>query len=319
MNSSFTKNKLIKPLAKAILMLAAIAFCFAMAELYFTFGFIRSDGFNQTNSSKRWIKKYWSGNSFGYRDTDHDLVNLNKKKVVFVVGDSFAAGHGINDVKKRFVNRLRERLGPTWNLVMIAQLGWTTHDEILALDKYPASADLIILSYCLNDIAYASHQHSFNAPPFELEPPRHFRALINRSNFANFLYWLVFRMSHGDLWAKQWDYFQEAYGNAEIWKTHEEELLDFENVAKKKKARLLVIIFPQPGMLDWSRPIVAKLADFFVRNQIDYLDLTPIFENQPISRLVVNALDYHPSEWVHGRVANLIYEHLEKTNRLEGR
>ena len=49
------------------------------------------------------MTKYWKPiNSYGYRDIEH--VNLKEKKLPFVVGDSFVAGHGIKNYKDLFSN-----------------------------------------------------------------------------------------------------------------------------------------------------------------------------------------------------------------------
>jgi hypothetical protein len=64
-------------------------------EGIFAYAFVQSDGFGFTLASKRWSHNYWNPiNSYGYRDYEPEW----RDKIVFVVGDSFVAGHGIKKI-----------------------------------------------------------------------------------------------------------------------------------------------------------------------------------------------------------------------------
>ena len=80
---------------------------------------------------------------------------LQGKRLVFVVGDSFVAGHGIKDVSDRFGDRLGEGLGDPFRVVTLAQNGWNSEDEfdaIRATSRRHRIPEIVVLSYFLNDI-----------------------------------------------------------------------------------------------------------------------------------------------------------------------
>ena len=82
---------------------------------------VSSDAFGHTLASRQWFAKYWKPiNSFGYRDIEHDLKNLGGKKLLFVVGDSFVAGHGITNPRDRFSDVLGAQLEENWEVFKIS-------------------------------------------------------------------------------------------------------------------------------------------------------------------------------------------------------
>ena len=103
---------------------AAIALCLLATEIYFRLFFFRSDNMGMTKPNHLWFKKYWHPiNSLGYRDREWSPEDLSQKRVVAVVGDSFAAGHGIQKTQDRFGDVLGNLLGNRWAVVNIAQCG----------------------------------------------------------------------------------------------------------------------------------------------------------------------------------------------------
>jgi hypothetical protein len=88
---------------KVSLSVSTIIYLFLALEILFYSSFAVSDTFGFTLASRRWEERYWRPiNSFGYRDVEHNLTELGNKKVLFVVGDSFVAGHGISQTENRF-------------------------------------------------------------------------------------------------------------------------------------------------------------------------------------------------------------------------
>ena len=104
--------------------------------------------------SQRWFEKNWKVNSLGYRDIEHD--SYDNRQIIFVVGDSFVAGHGIARPGDRFSDLLQKRLGDRYVVVNIAQNGWNTPEEYQAIISYPRKPNRIILSYFINDITDAA-------------------------------------------------------------------------------------------------------------------------------------------------------------------
>ena len=81
-------------------------------ESFFRAFVVYPDGFSYTLASQKRLAEYWKPiNSFGYRDIEHDLSSLGSKKILFVVGDSFVAGQGIDNPRDRFSDVLAAQLG----------------------------------------------------------------------------------------------------------------------------------------------------------------------------------------------------------------
>src|SRR5882724_32510 len=90
------------------------------AETRFRFLMDTTDSLGFTKISERWVARHWHVNGAGCRDNIEYAAALQpgRRRVSFV-GDSFTAGHGINDVNARFANRLRA-LHPDWEVHLLA-------------------------------------------------------------------------------------------------------------------------------------------------------------------------------------------------------
>ena len=120
------------------LVLALNAVLFSLAALDAgLFLFLRqSDGFNLTISSRNWFADHWNPvNSLGYRD-DEPAPPGPGRTAVLVLGDSFAAGHGIDDYRDRFSNLLGKQLGGAFAVYNASDIGWDSTDELGALERY---------------------------------------------------------------------------------------------------------------------------------------------------------------------------------------
>lgn len=107
-----------------------------LLEIIFSKWVIQSDGIGYTLSSKLWFKKYWYPiNSFGFRDNDHKKIE--GKKIVIIIGDSFAAGPGIKKYTDRFSNVLQNLLGNNYEVINISRNGWSSEDEYNGIQSYP--------------------------------------------------------------------------------------------------------------------------------------------------------------------------------------
>lgn len=126
-------------------------------ELGFKLFVIQSDGFGHTLAAQRWFEKYWGPtNSFGFRDREFSETDLASTEKLFVVGDSFVAGLGINDPEERFSNHLRRWLAPDWSVCNLGRMGWNTRQELDAIRSFPIKPDLVVWSYYINDIENAA-------------------------------------------------------------------------------------------------------------------------------------------------------------------
>lgn len=276
---------------------------------------IRSEGMGLTLAAERWKNKYWHPiNSLGYRDVEHDSESFEGRRALFVVGDSFMAGYGIDDPEDRLANTLARELGEDWKIVLIARCGWDTTDEYEAVLAYPHRPDAILLSYFVNDIRGARVAVGLVKDKFTYVSKPHWRIrpYVEKSSLCNFAYWELYR---SNLWPKtlEYDYGEDlrsCYESEAIWRHHEQELLAIISYAGMKDIMLSVIVWPHLMHIEESKALTSRVVRLFQEQGVPVLDLVPHFEKRNLRRLVVNTLDAHPNEAVHAEVARLVLQKL---------
>jgi hypothetical protein len=307
-------RKLCVNLSVTLVTLLIVLIC---AEVFFRFFVAQSDSFGFTLSQKNWDERYWHPiNSLGYRDIEHTHNSLSGKKILFVVGDSFAAGAGIKLCKDRFSDCLQERLGNKWAVINIAVSGWATVQEQNAQLDYPfADPDVIIFSYYINDIEAACAAAGISRPLF-IEPPSSiFKQLINSSYLLNYFYWRLYRFSDDrDLNKTYWRYINRCYADEKSWAIHKNELLQVCNYSKAYNKRLLVVVFPELTNIQGSRLITDKVAGFLKQQGVEVLDLALLLPGRETKELVVNNFNSHPSVLLHHEIADRLTEILISRN-----
>ena len=318
LRSVWTKPSWFRSLLMRASLSISITICIFFAlEIIFYSSFAVSDTFGFTLAWQRWSEKYWHPiNSFGYRDVEHRPSEFEGKKVLFVVGDSFVAGHGISRIEDRFSNILQRNLGEQYVVVNIARNGWDTADEYQAILAYPHKPKKIILSYFVNDILGASRGLGYGSP-IRVEPPSNgiVRYITNHSYSLNFAYWRLYRFHNKDLGEKYWDYLQSSYSNQDIWEAHEAELFKIVTYAQEQHIDLMVVVFPILTRVKGSAVLTSKVAEFFQRHGVPVLNLEPLLEGRDPNSLVVKSLDAHPNEAVNREVAELLTRAMQADSR----
>ncbi len=282
----------------------SVMFLFVALEVIFAVFVIQSDRYGFTLSSQLWFKKYWYPiNSYGYRDIEHTWDDDN---ILFVVGDSFVAGHGINHISERFSGALQDNLGPEWTVAVLANNGWGPRRAYKALVKHPKTPKRIIVSYYINDIESAARANEFFRPEGIIKfPSKNTLVVINNSYFINWVYWRLYRGGSGSAY---WDYIKQAYQNERIWKTHEIDLFNLIRYANRINSDILFVLWPNLQSIDESLPLTSKVASFLQRNNTKYVDLSRYLIRREANTLVVNKLDSHPNAVIHAEVGQLLYE-----------
>ncbi len=292
-------------------------FLFLGVEYYFSTRYAVSDTFIFTLSSRLWFEKYWRPiNSMGYRDVEHSPESFNGKKVLFVVGDSIVAGHGIEDIKDRFANLLADELGNKWRVVVIAKNGWGTVKEGRAIRNYPRRPDVIILSYYINDIDETVRRLTGSSLPIEprIELNDTVEKIIAKSYFINALFWRYYRRKIG---SPYWGFLYESYKNQRIWREHLTELKYIIDYSKSKRSKLLVVVWPKLNQIEKSEFFTSRIVDYLKSENVPVLDLAPLFRGRAAARLIVNKLDGHPNESVHHEVGQLLFGKLKQLELVE--
>lgn len=255
-----------------------------------------------------WADKYIERNSLGFRDREWTVEELEARTTVFVLGDSFTEGWGINNPADRYTAVLQRHLGDDYAVVTLARAGQSTINELEFLESHPyQSPDVVILQYFINDIDIAAKsngmQWDFEVPP---APP-----IADESYLASFLYWRanyerLFRNVHDG--RTEWEFYHAAYDNAYIFDIHRQEIERLIDAVEARGARLIVLIFPH--LLDpvGSVPYVDRAAQVFeARGVTDILKLTDEAAAWTLEERIVSPFDSHASVAFNRRIGDMLY------------
>ncbi len=110
---------------------------------------------------------YWEGNRLGYRDREHPVSKPEGVFRIAVVGDSLAAGVGIERLDEIFtasVERLLNARGRRVEVLNFSVSGYKTQQEVemLRTRALEYNPDLVLVAYCLNDRSplHGAHLHA---------------------------------------------------------------------------------------------------------------------------------------------------------------
>jgi hypothetical protein len=306
------------PLARMLALNLAAAWVFLSAgfvvlETYYRFVYDTTDSFNYTFVSNQWFARYYRYNAAHMRDNVEYLEAIppGKRRITFI-GDSFTVGHGVKDVDARFVNRLRHQ-HPDWDVQMLATDGMDTAGEIeaaqrLLQNQYPM--DLVVLVYCLNDIA--DMMPEWNAALLRLyedEDQRNW--LVKHSFFADAYYYrLKARLKAGIP-----DYYSvvRAAYSGPLWGAQTQRLSILKALVEQNGGRLVVVTFPFLHALGDHYEYQGahdQLDRWWQEQKVPHLDLLPVFRQQSPAAMVVNRLDAHPNPRAHTLAAAAMDEFL---------
>ena len=283
-----------------------------LLEVFMAFFFVQSDGFNLTMSSRKWFDRYWHPvNALGYRDVE-PLPRTGPEKIVAILGDSFAAGHGIDRAQDRFGDRLGRELGPDWRVVNIAKIGWDTVDEYEALAAYPVTPDVVVLAYFVNDIYRAAEKSQYPLP-FAVQFPqgRLTKYLVENFALANFVYWRLARVGNVEDASKGfWARLAGAYADPTVFAAHAAELDALVGWCRERHIRLVALLIPSLADVAGSAAMTGRVAAYFAGQGVSVVDLTPLLVDRKPGELVVNGVDSHANVRVNAQMAELLREAL---------
>jgi hypothetical protein len=229
------------------------------------------------------------------------------KRIIFVVGDSFIAGYGIENCKDRMSDLLQHKLSEKYVVINIAKNGWGTMDEYNAILSHPFKPNIIILSHCINDLEGTCNRLGFKFTFPKLWENTFIRYFVKRSYLLNFIYWKVYELLYADLGERYWEYLQLCYSNTEAWDIHKEEILGIINYSKKVDADLIVIVFPELRRIQMSKEFTSKTVDFFNSQEVKVIDLANILLGRALDELIVHRGDGHPSVKLNEEISDRLF------------
>ena len=283
------------------------------AETWYRFFVDRTDCAAPMLIAERWHKRHYQFNDQGYRDNINYDLPIKANRRITVLGDSFTAGAGVEDVDDRFANLLRQRLHET-EVHVLGTNGHSTYNHYQTVQKlrdmqYPTNT--VLLAYMMNDVAYCApsvHDSFRNFHEFNYG----LNYVQRNSYFINMLSYRWFAATDPDLR----DYFprlREAYegecGQENLWV-----LQQMKQELAAQGIDLVVVTFPFMQALDdyYFRAAHAQLNAFWKAEGVPHLDLLPLYESIGFDALVVNEWDAHPNEYAHELTATAIQEFMER-------
>lgn len=293
--------------ARLLLSYAALMLVLIGAELYLRHQHTDS-GWSFTLAYRNWYERYYQENSWGFRDAEHSPDDYADQTKVLIIGDSFAAGWGVQDPSERFGDVLAAHLGADYAVMLAARPGGTPERALNWLRDYPIKPDVVIYQYYLNDIDDAALSIGdfwrFTIPDYP--------AFIDESHLANFVYWRIaplFSAMQVSDDASYWAWNDRTFENAVIFELHRAELEAIMDAVEGLEARLIVVLFPNMrdpvgsiGHLD------AIEAVFRARGYGEILALDDEVVHWSVDEATVSWRDAHPSAAFHRRVGDLLYE-----------
>lgn len=251
-----------------------------------------------TYSTAVWNHRYVSLNSEGWRDVEHRIVAPAGEQRFLVVGDSFAFGLGIPNIKDRMGERLVPQIermtGQRWKSINVSFGGGDTLDEIRLLHKALIyKPNLVLLIYVFNDMDYLlpkqPQQETIFQRDDEFDP---FMVLFRNSFLFQQLYmdWklLYWRIASPD--------FGQEYQNPRLLARHMLDVRRFVQIATQAGAKALVI--PFSIRITASAAWRTRYALFLKQARADGIpvcSLANAFNGYDYGQLDVSEFDGHPN------------------------
>lgn len=300
------KAKKIPALVKNIFLIIYSLVCFfLMMETVFMYVPYSHGQGNVALSHQMWMDAYWKPiNKQGFRDEEISNQEIGNKDLIFVLGDSFAAGAGIKDIKDRFSDQLEMKLDNV-EVLNFGINGFSTRNEVYLLSRYLQSNIIkkpkaVVLSYFGNDIVETSDEkyvHYRDRSGWQ-------KFFIKNSYFLNFIYW---RFNHDS----SFDYvghLHSKYSDPKTLFVHIKELAMLRALCETNDIDLYVVVFPFLVDLKSSEIYVDPVTQFFRNQNVPVLNVSEILKGIPIRERLVNSSDHHPSVKLHHLVAERLAE-----------
>jgi hypothetical protein len=300
-------------LSGVMITLTTIVVIFAGAEAYLRLFYITTDGYGFTAMNYHWYKNfYWNQlNSMGYRDHEPRQDNPDQPfQRVAVVGDSFAVGHGIDNMDNSFPQILERELGDGYDVELVAKSGWDMNDYLPWLSGYSLKPNIVVLSYYLNDIDYLLTGDRSPDANFDFPEDPTLSAFILNYFTPNFVYYNLLQFTSTTRTKNFQVSLVDAHLDADLWAQQSAKIDKFIDWNKDNETRLIVLLWPQIRAVEASIPATNKIKAYFEAQGIEVVDMTDVLINQVPGEMVVNRYDAHPSIAASQLAADALYSNI---------
>ncbi|KAA0991566.1 SGNH/GDSL hydrolase family protein [Dyadobacter aurulentus] len=262
-----------------------------------------------SKASQIWWQKYWGPiNSLGFRDKP--ILDDKGKKIILVIGDSFAAGHGLKSVDERFSNILERRLGADrYSIYNLGVSGADTRDEVKRLNEFPLKPDIVILQYFPNDIEKAAKEKGLSLSG--TEPYADVRGMlsgiIGRFYLPNFIYW---QLPHASFSTFE-QFVQKAYTDTTILNAHLQDLSGLIAYQDSTKTKMYAVFIPFLFQIDKSNGYTKPVENYLAVNGVELVSISGGIAQIPANQRSVGKNDGHASAAVNVLIAERLYKSMQ--------
>lgn len=295
--------------AGVMVTLTTVLVLFAAAEAWLRVNYVTTDAYGFTAMNYHWYNNFYWGreNSLGYRDYEpREGADLTR---IAVVGDSFAVGHGINDIDDSFPQLLEQQLGDGYDVNLVAESGWDSDVELGFLMQYPYQPDIVVLSYYLNDIDWLLRETPLNPDSNFQFPDNPALEWFVLNFFApNYVYYNLLQFTSQ---ARNSNFIGDligAYQDDAIWSQQVVKLDEMAWWSRENDVRLIVLAWPSIVAIDESAPAVGRVAGFFRDQGVEVIDMSDHLRGREPTSLIVNRFDTHPGIEAQKLAADALYQ-----------
>ncbi len=317
------------------ILVSALSVLFILFVLEGVFMFVpKSYGKGDPNNlaERLWFSKYWQVNQLGYRDTELNPESDQDKFKIAILGDSFVAGHGIEDVNDRFSNILGNQLGSNYRVYNMGLNGADTQAEFDKLVTFPIKPNLIVLVHYPNDIQRVPDRSAesscaddnINLVYAQLLNLSLSKGIIQYSYLLNYFYYKfesavkIFPNTHRGKTTKDHmledhnrNNYQSFYLREGMFREHLQNLNRFIAITEREGIPLMIMLIPETWdeTIDYSGEYINKpLGRFFSQRGIPVLDLYILLKQIPIEERVVSNRDAHLSVISNKQIGSVLYD-----------
>ena len=301
-----------------------ILFLLIVTELVFYFSFRDSSiGAADSPSGITFYPKYYTTNSFGFRDREFSLDKPANTKRILVLGDSFTFGMGLKDGKTAYPKVLERLLNQSstqekYDVINAGKKGYNTSQELYLLKKdgLVLSPDMVLLGYYLNDTEPSDLKISVLG-----KEPGFFKN-IDKFLCQRFFSWYIIRTKKLPNFKKLNKDYNDYITSESVLRQHEKSFAEMVQLLENKQIPLFVVIIPpccyQTGNNGFTEKSLAHIRKLSNKYNLPTLDLSPVMDDlsqkHPCKNLVAGKYDSHPSELVHEVYAQHIHSFLNESN-----
>ncbi len=250
-------------------------------------------------------------NGQGFRDREHETTKPPGVRRILILGDSLTWGRGVADAET-WPRRLGRTLPEAVELIVLAKPGWSTADQLGALERigFSYDPDLVLLGVCTNDpeppedepSGLAFSRKVFRVIPLDLQAFRFLDARLNALGVR-----LGLRQDYHAWEAGLYD----PAGRA--WPAWERTLGRLAEALRRAEVPALALTLPTQTPPERLRAYAAQhaaLAESFAEAGIPAVDLYPSFRerfgDRPYRTLWALPNDGHPSPELHAYYAEAV-------------